>query len=527
MKKRIVCTLLAAVLMMAVFAGCGGSGSGGNTVVVGVATDLKTLDPGYMYEVYGNMISYATYDMLFRMDGNDMSKPVPSLATDYTIDGTNTVYTFTLRDGVKFVSGNPLTSADVVWSIRRVMSLQSNTKDHVAGISDVTAPDDTTVIVTLKEPDASFLTKLASNAFSVVDSKLMQEQGATDSQDMTTDQGKAYLDQHSAGSGAYYVDSWTQNVQLVLKRNPNYWGNTSNVDTIIIKEIPDANTQISMLEKGEIDAALTLNNDNIGQLANQEGIVIKKGQTAITTFLMMNRDASIGNEISNPDVQRAVRYAIDYKGLLALCGDGASLPLNIVPEGFVGSKTKPEDYQDLAKAKELMKQAGYEDGFSINMTVANYDSEGMQWTTIAQKIQNDLKEINIDVNIQTAEIGVVIEDMRQGKLPFLLMHWSPDYYDINNQLVFLPGGMVATERVRWEMDEANARMAELGRLIEGESNYDQRAKYAEELQDLLDADSPYAFLLQHPKSYAVSDKLENVTYNDVAKLQLADLAVKE
>ena len=117
--------------------------------------------------------------------------------------------------------------------------------------------------------------------------------------------------------------------------------------------------------------------------------------------------------------------------------------------------------------------------------------------------------------------------MRQGKLPFLLMHWSPDYYDINNQLVFLPGGMVATERVRWEMDEANARMAELGRLIEGESNYDQRAKYAEELQDLLDADSPYAFLLQHPKSYAVSDKLENVTYNDVAKLQLADLAVKE
>ena len=159
MKKRIVCTLLAAVLMMAVFAGCGGSGSGGNTVVVGVATDLKTLDPGYMYEVYGNMISYATYDMLFRMDGNDMSKPVPSLATDYTIDGTNTVYTFTLRDGVKFVSGNPLTSADVVWSIRRVMSLQSNTKDHVAGISDVTAPDDTTVIVTLKEPDASFLWK--------------------------------------------------------------------------------------------------------------------------------------------------------------------------------------------------------------------------------------------------------------------------------------------------------------------------------------------------------------------------------
>ena len=280
-----------------------------------------------------------------------------------------------------------------------------------------------------------------------------------------------------------------------------------------------------MLEKGEIDAALTLNNDNIGQLEGKDGVVIKKGQTAITTFLMMNRDASIGKEMANPAVEQAVRYAIDYKGLKELCGDGASLPLNIVPEGFVGAKNKADTYQDVAKAKELMKQAGYEQGFSVNMTVANYDSEGMQWTTIAQKIQRDLEAINIDVNIQTAEIGVVIDDMRQGKLPFLLMHWSPDYYDINNQLVFLPGNMVATERVKWASDSSNARMAELGKLIEGESNYEKRAQYAQELQDLLDADSPYAFLLQHPKAYAVSSRLENVTYNDVAKLQLADLAV--
>ena len=191
----------------------------------------------------------------------------------------------------------------------------------------------------------------------------------------------------------------------------------------------------------------------------------------------------------------------------------------------MGAKNKADTYQDVAKAKELMKQAGYEQGFSVNMTVANYDSEGMQWTTIAQKIQRDLEAINIDVNIQTAEIGVVIDDMRQGKLPFLLMHWSPDYYDINNQLVFLPGNMVATERVKWASDSSNARMAELGKLIEGESNYEKRAQYAQELQDLLDADSPYAFLLQHPKAYAVSSRLENVTYNDVAKLQLADLAV--
>ena len=529
MKKRILCGLLAAAMMLTLFTGCKNGQSGGNTVVVGAATDLKTLDPGHMYEVYGNMIAYAAYDMLFRMDANDMSKPVKSLCTDYTLDdATHTKYTFTLRDGVKFSSGNPLTSADVVWSIQRVMNLKSNTKDHVAGIQEVSAPDAKTVSITLKEPDASFLIKLASNAFCVLDSEVMKQQGATDGADAATaDKGRDYLDKQSAGSGAYMVESWNQNDQLVLVRNPHYWGQKTNVDKIIIKEIPDANTQISMLEKGEIDVALTLNNDNIGQLEGKDGVKIMKGQTAVTTFLMMNRDAAVGKEMANPAVQQAVRYAIDYKGLLELCGDGASLPLNIVPQGLVGAKTKPDNYQDVEKAKQLMKQAGYENGFTIDFTVASYDSEGMQWTTLAQKIQSDLKAINITANIRTTEIGVAIDEMRQGKSPFMLMHWSPDYYDINNQLVFLPGEVNAVERVKWNASDENKRMGELANLIRQESDYNKRAGYAGELQDLMDADSPYAFLLQHPKAYAVRSNLQNVLYNDVAKLQLTELSIGE
>lgn len=544
MKKRLTTLLFAMVMVVTSLVGCNNGNdtqqnidnnntqlqdnqqSTDKTVVVGLASDLKTLDPGRMYEVFGNMITYATYDMLFRMEGDNMSQPEPSLVKEWSLDDeTSTIYTFTLRDDVNFVSGNHLTSKDVVWSINRVRNLKSNTVAHVEGISDVQTPDDNTVIIILKSPDASFLTKLASNAFCILDSETVKANGGTDAQDASsTDTAEQYLNTNSAGSGPYKLVSWTPNVELVLEKNEDYWGETGNVEKYIIKEIPDTNTQIQMLERGEIDIALTLNSDNVTQLEGKDGIDIVTSQSFATTFLLMNEDESIGGPISNPDVQKAIRYAIDYNGLKDLCGEGATLPLSIVPQGFVGAKTKAENYQDIEFAKRLMEKAGYADGFDITLTVGNYDTEGLSWVTMAQKIQSDLAAININVKVETTEIGVVLDQYREGKAAFLFMHWTPDYYDINNQLVFLPGDTVG-KRANWAAD-ASPEMTELGNKIIGESDSQLRAEYSEQLQGLLAENSPYAFLLQHPKTFAVSSRLENVIYNDLCKIQFSKLSVK-
>ena len=532
MKKRILSAVVAATLMLTAFTGCkyndpGADGaSADKTLIIGAATDLKTLDTGKMYEVYGNMIAYATYDMLFRIEGTDMANPKPSLTTDqWTLDEkTHTVYTFPIREGVKFTSGNPLTAKDVVWTINRVINLKSNTKQHVAGIKSVEAKDDMTVVITLKEPDASFLTKLASNAFCILDSELLKKNGGTDAADAwSADKAEAFLNSHSAGSGPFTLDHWTPSSELVLNKNKDYWGQTGNVEKIIIKEIPDANTQIQMLEKNEIDIALSLNPDNIAQLQNNNNVQILKSQTAVSSFLIMNNDPKIGGPVANADVQQAIRYAIDYKGLKQMCGEGATLPLSFVPQGFVGAKTRSDDYRDLTKAKALMKKAGYEKGFEIELTAANFESEGMKWTDIAQKIQNDLKEIGITVKIKTAEFSVILDPYRKGELPFLVMHWSPDYYDINNQLAFLPGDTVG-ERAKWSA-KGHDDMIELGNKIIGESDNAKRAQYSQQLQDLMAENSPYAFLLQHPKTYAASKRLTNVVYNDLSKIQLTEVNI--
>lgn len=529
---RIVCAVMSSVLLISALAGCAnnsGGTSGGNaskTVIIGAATDLKTLDPGKAYEVYANMITYATYDMLFRIEGDDIENPQPSLATeDWTLDETGTVYTFPIRKGVKFASGNPLTSKDVVWSIQRVMNLKSNTAAHVAGIEKVEAPDDYTVKITLKEKDASFLTKLASNAYCVLDSELLKQHGGSDAADASqTDTAQTYLDQQSAGSGPFILKGWTKGTELVLEKNKDYWGETGNVEKIILKEIPDANTQIQMLQKGEIDIALSLNRDNVAQLEGNADINIQRGQTAQMTFLIMNNDPKIGKEMADPKVQQAVRYAIDYKGLKEMCGEGASLPLSFVQQGFTGAKTRDDNYQDIEKAKALMKEAGYENGFTVELNAANYETAGMKWTDIAQKIKNDLAQINITVNIKTSEFAVVLDPYRNGEIPFLLMHWSPDYFDINNQLAFLPGDVVG-ERANWST-EGHEDMLELGKQIQGESDKEKRAQYSEELQDLMAENSPYAFLLQHPQVFASRTTLDNVHYNDLSKIQLAELTVK-
>lgn len=541
--KRIIASLLCATMLLVSACGNGGQTTNSESeilqnnendssdtqavgdddvIVIGVASDLKTLDPGNCYEVFANMVLYGLYDNLFKFEGSDVSNPQPCLISDYTVNEDNTEYVFTLKDGLKFASGNPITSEDVKFSFNRTKNIKGNMSHTAEGIKSIETPDDQTVVLTLSEPDGSFLTKLASNAFCVLDSAVLKENGGSDAEDASSaDIARAYLDANSAGSGPYVLSSWTQNVEVVLDRNDNYWGEPAKASRIIFKEIPDANTQIQMLQKGEIDVALSLGADHLDQLEGQDGVTVVAPLSMTTTFLMMNEDETIGGPLANADVQQAIRYAINYSDLQILSGENSVTPLSNVPQGFVGAEERPSDYTNIEKAKELLVKAGYPDGFTTKMTVANYSSEGTQWTTMAQKIKDDLSKVNINVEIETGEIGVVIDSYRQGKAEFLFMHWAPDYYDINNQLAFLPG-MTVGERANWAKT-ANPELTALGDKISVELDAEKRAADSKAMQDIMAESSPYAFLIQHPKVVAYRSDLAGVEYNDLCKIQLATL----
>ena len=541
MKKKLY-LLLALALFVSMFAACGNkqeddkTDDGGTaveegTVIVGGLSDLVTLDPGHMYEPYANMFAYAAYDMLYRIKSGTMGTPEPSVATGYTVDESGLVYTFTLREDVVFASGNKLTSKDVVWSINRLLNMKdSNAYVNIKIVNKVEADGDYKVVFTLNEADASFIVKLTFNAYCILDSEVVKEHGGSDS---GGDTAKTWLDQNSAGSGPYILEEWTPKEKVVFTKNPNYWGEAGNIGTIIFREMSSVDAQITALKNGEIDIALSLNNETAKQLDGVEGITVSTGETALITFLVMSRDSSMSEEMSNPLVQEAVRYALDYEGYLTLCGAGGLVPLNFVQTGFVGALQRDlaTNGRDLDRARELLAEAGYPDGFQITLTCASNNSEGLSWTTLSEKVKQDLSEVGIDVSIDTLETTLVYEKMRDGTMPFYIMYWSPDYYDINNQFAFLPGtgdnGTAYGNRTQWEIDAENQVLIELADKIFIETDDAKRAEYSEQLQLEYAKNNPLAFILQSPKTFAYkSDTVENVEYNDLCKIELCQLRLK-
>lgn len=525
------------LLSLVVFltAGCGGSkdaatrpdaAAGGKQLIVALDPDYETFDPGLAYEAYGLLVLHPVYDTLMQFEDN-LDSPVYGIAESHEVSSDGLSYTFKLRKGISFASGNPLSSADVKWSVERSMNLKGNGAFLTDGIAAIETPDADTVVFKLKGPDASFLTKLTYNAFGVVDQKLAAENGATNAADASTsDKAKLWFDTHSAGSGPYVIESYTPKVEVVLTRNNHYWGEAPYYDKIVLKSIPDPGTQVMMLEKGDIDIAFNLGPEHVKQLADKTGLAIKEAQSMTLTFLLMNRDPKVGGPIANPDVQKAIRLALDYQGIQTIAGEGSVTPIAPFQEGFLGTlpPRDPKTAQNLNKAKELMKKAGYEKGFKTTLEVATLAVEGMDLPTLAQKIQNDLLQIGIETDIKTSDIMVALDPYRKGTQALSLWYWGPDYPDPNTQLAFLPGNSVGL-RANWTA-EMNPALAELGKKAAVEVDRETRIKDLQEIQKLMDEDSAFAVLLQHARHYAVRDNIQGAEYIDPYKINLTKVSGK-
>jgi peptide/nickel transport system substrate-binding protein len=515
-------TSVAALIAAAMIAAAGGIfAAPAKQLIIALDPDYQTFDPALAYEVYAMMVIHPVYDTLMQFEtGIDVLKY--GAAESHTISADGLTYTFKLRKGIKFSSGTPLTAGDVKWSIERSINLKGNGAFLAEGVASVSAPDDSTVAIKLSAKDASFLTKLTSNTFAIVDSKTAIANGATNAADaQTADKAKLWFDGHSAGSGPYVLESYTPQVEVVLARNKAYWGKAPYYDKIILKAIKDPGAQLMMLQKNDIDVAFNLGPEQVKQVKDKKGIAIAKAQSMTLTFMLMNRDPQVGGPIANPDVQKAIRLALDYSGMQTIAGEGAITPVAPFQVGFFGAlpAKDPKKAQNLAKAKELMKKAGYEKGFKTTFEVSTQTVEGMDLPTLAQKIQSDLKQINIETEIKTADIMVALDPYRKGKQALSLWYWGPDYPDPNNQLAFLPGSSVGL-RANWTA-AMNPKLAALGEKAAIEVDSKARAADLKAIQEMMDADSAFAVLLQHARQYAYRSELKGAAYNDFYKLNLA------
>ena len=539
MKKKFLALALSLTMVLGL-AACGGGSdnassdgssaasgdSGSSTVVVAMGSGFSTLDPGYVYEKYPPMIVNACYETLFKFYSND-GAPEPCLADTYEFSEDGLTLTVTLKDGITFASGNPMTSADVAFSINRCKNLQGNPAFIADNIDSIETPDEKTIVFHLNQQDSAILSKLTYSSLSVLDSAVVKENGGTDAEDAaTTDTAQSYLDTTSAGSGMYVMTSYTPDEEVVLEKNPNYWGKATNVDKYIIKIQPDSNTQMMTLSTGDIDVALNLTDDTLEELGSAENVEIVNGTTKMIGFVMMNMNEEYGGPVSNPDVQKAIRKALDYSGIRMICGDGTLTPYSIIQDGFMGSKgTRPDDYTNIEEAKQLLADAGYPDGFDVDMTVSDLDMEGILLTDLAQKVKDDLSQIGINVNITTEAWAAGYGDAyRNGTLGFTVMYWGVDYSDPNVQLEFLPGGTVG-QRAGWTA-EMNPELAAMYQEAMEATDNDARTQVLENIQDAMYEDGPFIVIAQAPAHIAHSNRLDGVDIFDSYTIDLTEINVK-
>ncbi|MDR0732149.1 MAG: ABC transporter substrate-binding protein [Treponema sp.] len=501
-----------------------GSGEGEKHLIIAADPDYESFDPGITYEPYGSTVIHACYDNLFEFQGS-LDNLVPAAAEGYEISADGLTYTFTLRPNIRFVSGNLLTSADVKWSFERAINLKGNAAFMAEGITGIETPDDSTVIVRLRETDPSFPIELAFVFFSILDSKAAAEQGATNAPDAdVTDTAKTWLDAHSVGSGPYQIETYTPKVEVVLVRNPHYWGPAPYYDRITISTVVDSNTQLMMLRAGDADIAFNLGAEQVKSIAGVPGITILDAQSLTTSFLLMNRDPAIGGPVADPRVQGAIRLALDYGGIQAVAGPGMKTPLAPFPLGLLGS-LPPGDvagYPKTAEAKALMAEAGYANGFSTKLYVPTSTVVGVELVTLAQKLQNDLAAIGITVDLVPEDVTISLETYRTGRQPLGLWYWSPDYPDNNSQLAFLPGNSVGL-RANWTADQ-NPALAALGKQAATEIDNAKRVELFTQIQQAMIGDTPFAMLLQHTSQYAVKTGLTGADYLELYQLDLKRIA---
>ncbi len=524
MKKILALTLALAMLLAA--AACGSGNSGGdagtpaNTVVIAIGGGFDTLDPGYTYEKNPPIVINACYENLFKFYSND-GAPQPCLVDSYEFSPDNKTLTCVLKDGIKFASGNVMSSEDVRFSIMRVKNLQSNPSFICDTIESIDTPDEKTVVFNLTEPDSAILSKLTYCSCCVLDSKLAKEHGATDAADASSaDSAQAFLNTASLGSGMYILKSYVPDYEIVLEKNPSYWGEATSIDKYIIKIQPDVNTQMMTLKSGDIDIACNMSDDTMAELAKLSGISLLNSASKTVGFIMMNMDEKIGGPVSNEKVQAAVRKAIDYAGICTICGEGTVTPYSIIQEGFMGSRgERPADYTDIEAAKALMAEAGYADGFAIDLKVCDLDMEGILLTDLAQKIKSDLAQINIDVNIVpypwAAGYG---DEYRNGSLGFTVMYWGTDYNDPNVQLEFLPGATVGL-RAGWSY-AMDPEIAAYYTQITNTTDDSERAALLMEMQDKLYEYGPFVMIAQAPVHMGYNASLSGVAVSDPYVLDL-------
>lgn len=500
----------AIALAVAIAAGAGATAEAlerKDVLVIGMATsDLISLDPAKAFEFTGVGLIAQIYDRLLDFRPGHYDVPGASLATSWEVSEDGRTWTFNLRKDAVFHSGNPLTADDVVYSIQRVVTLRDQpsfilTQFGITATS-VRAIDAHTFQVTLDKKYAGgiFLACLAAGVASVVDADVVKQHIAKTDKYPDGDMGLTWLSTNSAGSGPFQLRRWAKNERVVLEANPAHWANVPKLKRVVVKEINEATSRRLQVEKGDIDIAWELFPDQVKALRTHPDLVIEKFPGTTIYYIGIN---VAKDPLADRRVRRAIRHAIDYDGIINHIMGGAAKPINsFIPEGFAGYTGEILYTRDMAKARRLLADAGYPDGFEITMDTGDQTPN----PELAQSVQASLGKIGIKVNINKLVSAQLWPKYRAQKHDLIMARWGPDYNDPHTNAQ--PFADYTAKQLAWRNTYYNDQTAKLIQQAGSEMDQAKRIGIYRRVNAIIQEDGPYVFLFQPLYQYAVRTNIK-------------------
>lgn len=479
-------------------------------------TDMISLDPAVAYEFSGILAATNIYDTLVAFEGEDLTTLKPRLATSWFIrdNGSRWSVTLKLRPGVKFSTGRPVTAKAVAFSFDRVIALNKSPAflfKEVAGMNEGdTIPVGTdTVVVSLPKTASpqAFLSVLTFTVAGIVDpDEVMAHQ-------VGTDRGEAWLRNHSAGTGPYTLDRWDPESRVVLVANPNYWGPKPNLARVIISHVPESSTQKFLLESGDADIAADLSPEQARDLATKPNVTVQKGKLLQLVYIGMNSKLP---PLDNPKVREAIRASIDYDGIIRnlLRGEARKVQ-TIIPEGLFGFNPSTPFQQNIAQAKRLLAEAGKGDGFSIELLVPTGPAPGgVKWADLAAKVQSDLAQAGIKVDIKETTQAQLLNVYRAQKGQMVMILWGPDFPDPDGNAT--PFADYDAKVIAWRNQYSDADAAKLAKQANLEPDLMKRQALYRQLTEKVLHDGPYVILYQPLTRFGLRANVSGFVWNPMA-----------
>jgi peptide/nickel transport system substrate-binding protein len=376
----------------------------GGTLILGTYGDLFNLDPHLTSATVNIQFYHANiYETLIDWKP-DISDFMPVLAESYTVSSDNKAITFVLRQGVKFHSGKAMTSADVKANIMRSKSMGG--ASYFGSVASIDTPDDKTVVLNLSQPDASIFDSLTITYGAIIDVDQMN--------------AKNYA---QSGTGPFMYKEWIKNDHASMVKNPNYWGTPAYLDGVKYAPIPDESTRISSLNTQAIDLVNRPSFSDVGTLQKNSNLtVLTHSGTNVTTldFVVNNKSSPL----YDVRVRQALAWALDKQQIAqaALYGQGEINYTHLPVASPYNAHFWPYT-QDFTTAKNLLAQAGYPNGFTINLTLGRgVDDE----ITAGQVINSQLSNIGVTANLQIVDTATWLDVYFKQNYDALIIYWDAE-----------------------------------------------------------------------------------------------------